>query len=107
MLLKRIKNWTVFVLIFKTFASYLSESLIPEKTRRGNYVAQFWLNLKRVTHHDSVAVTPQNCENEKISVPLRELDGGKEFVISAVAGLGEGIRGLRPHITLGSQPLKW
>lgn len=48
-----------------------------------------------------------NCENEKISEPLRELDGGKEFVISAVAGLGEGIRGLRPHIILGSQPLKW
>ena len=37
---------------------------------------------------------------------MRELDGGKEFVISAVAGLGEGIRGPRPHITLGSQPLK-
>ena len=29
---------------------------------------------------------------------MRELDGGKEFVISAVVGLGEGIRGLRPHL---------
>ena len=29
---------------------------------------------------------------------MRELDGGKEFVISAVADLGEGIRGLYPHL---------
>ena len=37
---------------------------------------------------------------------MRELDGGEEFVISAVAGLDEGTRGLGPHIILGSQPLK-